>query len=275
MVIGAGFLLLVLWFLERKRLPRSPTVWVHLAVSAAVANAIPYLLFTVAEQEISSSSAGIINCTTPLWTMIIAWVSGQESGVRDARRVGGMLVGFLGCMLIFSPWRTGSDIMSLGGLECLIASMFLAMGYVYMARFLANRGDSPLMLSACQLTAASALLAPALLAEGLSAPHLRVDALVALGILGLLGTGAAYILNYRIISDHGSVAASVVTYLLPVVSIILGTSVLGEHLTPTMLAGMITVFAGVAFTSARPAASGRGRSPQEVEATIMIKNKNG
>src|SRR5215510_2693658 len=73
MVIGAGFLLLVLWFLERKRLPRSRTLWVHLAISAALANAIPYLLFTVAEQEISSSSAGIINCTTPLWTMVIAW----------------------------------------------------------------------------------------------------------------------------------------------------------------------------------------------------------
>jgi len=82
---------------------------------------------------------------------------------------------------------------------------------------------------------------------GLHAPHLRWDAVAAVTILGTLGTGAAYVLNYRLITDEGT-TASVGTYLLPVVAVILGATVLVEPLTAQVIAGVIVVLAGVALT---------------------------
>ena len=82
-----------------------------------------------------------------------------------------------------------------------------------MDRYLARRGIPPLVLSAAQLTAAAVLLALVLPFAGLQTVHLRWDAVAALAVLGILGTGIAYILNYRLITDEGT-TASVVTYLL-------------------------------------------------------------
>ncbi|OXM42489.1 DMT family transporter [Amycolatopsis alba] len=248
MVIGAAFLLAVIWLLRRRRASSGALPWRHILVSAALANAIPYLLFTLAEKEISSSSAGVINATTPMWTFLAAWAFTRGRRDHDVRQLPGLVLGFLGCVLIFSPWEKDSGMMTWGGLECLVGSLFLGVSYVYMSRFLAGRGISPLVLSAGQLSAAGALLAPALAVEGAPILELRADALVALAILGFFGTGAAYILNYRIITDDGTVRASTVTYLLPVVSIVLGATVLGERPTPTMLIGVVAVLAGVALT---------------------------
>ncbi|PXX55540.1 drug/metabolite transporter (DMT)-like permease [Nocardia tenerifensis] len=247
MIIGAAFLWLVVWLIKRKRLQARSVPWRHLIVSAALANAIPYLLFALGEEGIDSSAAGVTNSTTPIWTMLVALLVGDRRG-HTRRRASGLVLGFLGCVLIFSPWHTGTDIMSWGGLECLIGSAFLAVSYIYMAKYLTNRGIPPLMLAAYQLSAAGLLLAPVLLVDGVPTLTAHPDALAALAILGLFGTGIAYILNFRIIADDGSVAASVVTYLLPVVSIILGAVVLQEHVTATMLIGVGVVLVAVALT---------------------------
>ncbi|MFI9503365.1 DMT family transporter [Nocardia sp. NPDC052566] len=247
MIIGAAFLWLVVWLIQRNRLPTGPTPWWHLIVSAALANAIPYTLFALGEESIDSSAAGVTNSSTPIWTMLVALLVGDTRG-HTIRRASGLVLGFLGCVLIFSPWQTGADIMSWGGLECLIGSAFLGVSYIYMAKYLTNRGIPPLLLAAYQLSAASVLLAPVLLVDGVPTLTAHPDALFALAILGLFGTGIAYILNFRIISDDGSVAASVVTYLLPVVSIILGAVALQENVTATMLIGVAVVLFAVALT---------------------------
>lgn len=64
-------------------------------------------------------------------------------------------------------------------------------------------------------------------------------------MLGVLGTGIAYILNYRLLADDGSTVASTVTYLIPVVVVLFGVAVLGEPLSPRVLVGMVVVLAGV------------------------------
>jgi drug/metabolite transporter (DMT)-like permease len=120
-----------------------------------------------------------------------------------------------------------------------------------MDRFLARRGIPPLVLSAGQLIAAAIELAIVLPFAGLQAVHLRWDAIAALAVLGALGTGIAYILNYRLITDEGT-AASVVTYLLPIVAVTLGAAILGDHITAQIIGGMLVVLAGVAITRRRP-----------------------
>jgi drug/metabolite transporter (DMT)-like permease len=117
-----------------------------------------------------------------------------------------------------------------------------------MDRYLAQRGMSPVTLSACQLLAAAVMLAIALAASGASTPHFTAASVTGVAILGVLGTGVAYVLNYQIITSEGATVASTVTYLLPVVAIVLGVVVLGENVTAIVLAGIALVLAGVALT---------------------------
>jgi drug/metabolite transporter (DMT)-like permease len=86
---------------------------------------------------------------------------------------------------------------------------------------------------------------------GARAPHVSAASLGGLAILGALGTGVAYVLNYQIIASEGATVASTVTYLLPVVAIVLGIVVLGETVTAAALAGIALVLAGVALTRRR------------------------
>ena len=94
----------------------------------------------------------------------------------------------------------------------------------------------------------AALLAVALPLSGAGAPQVSAISLVSLVILGVLGTGVAYVLNYQIITSEGATVAATVTYLLPVVAIVLGVVVLGETVTISVLAGIALVLAGVALT---------------------------
>ena len=237
---------------RREALPRSAAVWARIGLAALFANAIPYLLFAVAERSVDSSTAGIINATTPLWTVTLALAVRHQKSVT-ARQCAGLIVGFGGTLLIFSPWHSASSVASAGGLECLAASISYAISYVYMDRFLARRGMSPITLSACQLLVAAALLAIVLGVSGAGGPQSSAASLASLVVLGVLGTGVAYVLNYQLITSEGATVAATVTYLLPVVAIILGVLVLGETVTITVLAGIALVLAGVALTRRRDA----------------------
>ena len=227
--------------------PRSPVLWMHIIVAAVFANAAPYLLFAVGEQHVASSTAGMLNATTPLWTVIVALATRHQRAVT-ARQATGLLVGFGGAVLIFSPWQTASWLGSVGAIECLAAAASYGISYVYMDRFLARRGISPVALSACQLLAASGWLALALGATGVQSPRLNLSVVASVAILGLIGTGAAYVLNYQIITSEGATVASTVTYLLPVVAIVLGVLALGEHITLLGIAGIALILVGVGLT---------------------------
>ena len=231
---------------RREAVPRSGRLWAHIAVAALFANAVPYLLFAVAEQTVKSSTAGIINATTPLWTVVLA-LAVRHQKTLTSWQAAGLIVGFVGAVLIFTPWSTGSGLTSAGGLECLAASISYAVSYIYMDRFLARRGLSAIVLSACQLAAAAVMLAVALAVAGAPAPHITAESVAAIAVLGIIGTGFAYVLNYQIITSEGATIASTVTYLLPVVAIVLGVLVLNESVTVTVLAGIALVLAGVAL----------------------------
>ncbi|MGO9298301.1 MAG: DMT family transporter [Streptosporangiaceae bacterium] len=249
LVLGAG----VLWAIvlaRREAIPRSLVLWIHIVVAALFANAIPYLLFAVGEQHVPSSTAGMLNATTPLWTVVIA-LSVRHEKRASLRQVGGLVVGFAGALLIFEPWQTGTGLTSAGAIECLAAALSYGISFVYMDRYLARRGMSPVTLSACQLLAASAMLAITLGVVGVRSPRLDATVLASILILGLLGTGVAYVLNYQIITSEGATIASTVTYLLPVVAIILGVLVLGEPITLAILAGIALILTGIALTRRR------------------------
>jgi drug/metabolite transporter (DMT)-like permease len=235
---------------QRLTPPSGWRIWGHLTVAAMFANAIPYMLVATAEQTVGSHVAGALNATTPLWTISLAFASRAERGFGFRRSLG-LLAGFAGTVLIFSPWSATSEITSIGGMESLAAAASYGLGYIYMARFLTGKGVRPLMLSTSQLAAATVIMGVAVPVGGLEVPTWDAQALAGLLILGAISTGTAYVLNYRLITDAGPTAASTVTYLLPVVAVVLGWAVLGEALNGGILGGLALVLCGVALAQSR------------------------
>ena len=165
---------------------------------------------------------------------------------------GRAVAGFAGAVLIFSPWQTASELFSLGGLECLAASVSYAISYIYMDRFLARRGierDRAVSMPAGRRRR-DACRCPRF--HRRANPQVTTEDIAALAVLGIIGTGFAYVLNYQIITSDGATAASMVTYLLPVVAIVLGVLVLNESITAIVLGGIALVLTGVALTRRKP-----------------------
>jgi drug/metabolite transporter (DMT)-like permease len=266
LVLGTAVLLVIV-AAKRYALPRSPVMWAHIAVAAAFGNAAPYLLFALSEQQVGSSTAGILNATTPLWTVVIALATRHERTLSPARAAG-LIAGFCGALLVFSPWQAGTGLISGGALESAGAALAYGISYVYMDRFIARRGVGPVALSAGQLLVASVFVAVGLGVVGAPAPRFGATVAVSIATLGLLCTGVAYMLNYQIITSEGATAASTVTYLLPVVAIILGVAVLGERISASELAGVALILAGVALARRRAAPGGDpGDRPLPTRAT--------
>lgn len=239
-VLGAA-VLLALALAARQRLPRSPAVWRHLAVAALFCNALPFALFAVGERTVDSGLAGVLNATTPLWTLLIGLAAGIER--FSAARAGGLVLGFGGVLLIFAPWHVH---ISWGALALLAAAASYGLGFVYMGRWLTGRGTAPIALSAAQLIAATGWSAVALPAAG--APNADATGLAAVAVLGVFGTGVTFYLSYRLIADEGPTSAATVGYLLPVVSVALGAAVLDERLGVRVLVGMAVVLLAVSLT---------------------------
>jgi drug/metabolite transporter (DMT)-like permease len=91
LVLGSAVLFIVV-AVQRGSLPRSPVVWMHITVAALFANAAPYLLFAVGEQHIASATAGMLNATTPLWTVAIALGTRHQRAIT-ARQAAGLVIG--------------------------------------------------------------------------------------------------------------------------------------------------------------------------------------
>lgn len=246
----AGALVLCAFLaIRREGLPRQPGVWAHIAVAALVANLVPYFLFAWGEQRVDSAVAGTLNATTPLFTVALALSTRTEATIT-ATRVAGLALGFVGAVLIVAPWGNLSG-SATGALACLAAAASYGISFVYMHRYLIGRALSPLTLAAAQITAGALILAAAAPLLARQAVHLTTPVVASVLALGVLGTGVAYILNYRLIQDEGATTASTVTYLLPIVAVVLGAIVLGEPITWNLFAGTAMVLAGVALSDKR------------------------
>ncbi|MPZ62980.1 MAG: EamA family transporter [Propionibacteriales bacterium] len=227
-------------------LPRERGLWLHLAVAALLGNAAPYLLFALGERHASSGLAGVMNATTPMWTVLLA-LALRTQRTLPATQTLGLALGFAGCLAIFEPWSSVPGENSPLGLGLyLAAAISYAVTYVYIG-FIASTGLSPFALSAAQLLASTGWLA--LAAPFISLQHRRVTviAVVALLVLGMLGTGIAHAVNYALIHAAGTTPASTVTYLIPVVSVLAGTSILHERVTLVLVVGVVAVLAGTAL----------------------------
>ncbi|CAL9611578.1 hypothetical protein SUDANB6_05660 [Streptomyces sp. enrichment culture] len=258
-VLGAVTLLTACLGSGRK-LPRSRAVWGRIAVAAFFCNALPFAMFSVGQQSIDSGVAGVLNATTPLWSLLIGVITGAERGLRPSR-LGGLLLGFAGVVLIFAPWRA-AETGGWGALAVVVAAGSYAVGFTFMSHFLVGKGIPTISLSAAQLIAATALTVPTLPAGGLRPIDIGPGTLIAVVILGVVATGTTFHLTYRNIAAEGATDTATVGYLLPVVSVALGVIVLDEDFGLRSAIGMAVVLAGVGLTrrQSRPPAQTRART---------------
>jgi drug/metabolite transporter (DMT)-like permease len=266
-VATGAVVLLALVVLGRHRLPRAPAVWGHLFVVALVGVAIPFTLFGYGEQRVSSVLAGIWNATTPLLTVpTTVFVFRTERLTR--RGMAGVALGFAGVLTILGVWLGVGGSGLTGQLMCAGAACCYAVNIPYQRRFLAGRAESGTALVAGQLLLATAQLAiasPLLAGAPPALTRLAPDVVASVLTLGALGTGIAFVLNFRVIRLAGASTSASVTYLIPIFATLMGVAVLGESLSWYQPVGAVVVLVGVAVSQGVLGASRRsGRARQAV-----------
>jgi drug/metabolite transporter (DMT)-like permease len=237
---------------RRSRLPGDPVTWAHLAVVAVLLCDVPFLLIAWAEQRIPSSLASIYNAATPLMTVL--WGLAVLPGERPTRaRLAGLITGFAGVALVLGPWHLASRSQLLAQLACLAATACYGAAFTYLRRYVSPRGIAALPAATLQVSLA-AVVALALAPWTATAP-VRLSPAVTGSVLalGALGTGIAYVWNTGIVASWGATIASTVTYLIPIVGVVLGVAVLSEPLTWNEPAGAAIVILGILATQNHPA----------------------
>lgn len=253
---------LALWVIARARgvhMPLNRRLVAEFMLLAVIANIIPFGLIAWSQQHLPSGLSSILNAATPLFTVLVAQAFTHDEKFTLGKLTG-VSLGFLGVAVMMGPALLGQ----LGGheLPAQLAAIGATVSYgfaaVYSRRF---RHLPPLGIAMVQLASSSLLLLPAVAVIdqpwNLPAPSLPV--IGALLGLGVLSTGLAYILYFRIVGRNGATNISLVTFLVPVSAILLGALVLGEALEPREFAGFAIIALGLAAIDGRPARWLRGR----------------
>ena len=236
--LAAVFLLPLLWAYGI-RMARELSGWAPFVAIAFFNNVLPFSLIVTGQTYIASGLASILNATTPLFTVMVMAVAGEEQ--LSARRIAGVVVGLIGVAVLRGEvvgFQTGQGI---GILLCLGATVSYALSALLARRLLAN--SPPLGTATFQMMASTVMMA--VVAAGIEQPwRLPVPGMVTwLALIGLaaLSTALAYIVFFQILRRSGASNVMLVTLLIPVTAILLGYLVLGENLSVRELSGAAVI----------------------------------
>ncbi|KGA19624.1 hypothetical protein GM50_4785 [freshwater metagenome] len=231
-------------------LPRDRSTWFHLWVVSLLLNVIPGILFAVAETEVTSILAGIINAVTPLMTMLAIMIAFRDE-VLQRNQVIGLITGFIGVLIVLGAWQgLGSNPWwAIGAL--LLAVACYGISFPYSRKNVLPRKLQPETMAATQLVAATITLLPMFIWDGIAENTYPIGPVLAMLALGVFGSGFAYIWNFKIMSAAGSAIASSVTFVTPVVAVLVGIIFLGESITWNEPVGGLVVLFGAATAQGR------------------------
>lgn len=231
-------LLLPLIYLSGGAFPRSLAGWRPFFVMGLLNNVIPFSLFVAAQTYISSGLASVLNATTPLFTVLVLAGFGDER--LSLRRLIGVGIGMFGVIVLRGVGATSTD-QGIGMLLCLAGSLSYGFSGLWGRRKLI--GVAPITSATCQLICSSAVMA--IIAGIVERPwQLPMPSLATcLSLIGLaaLATSLAYIVFFRILIRSGAANVMLVTLLIPVTAILLGSLVLGEALSAREIAGALII----------------------------------
>ena len=229
---------------EREDLPRL------IALSVAWV-AIPFTLFPLAQGTVNSAIAGMLNGAAPIFTAVIATILLRRA--PGPRQLVGIPLGFAGVAAIALAAASGGRSQALGVAMIVVATICYGIAFNIATPLQQKYGSLPVM--AAILAIGAVPTAPFGLAS-LGGSDLAWDALVAVAVLGLVGTGFAFVLMGRLVGRVGATRASIVGYLIPVVALALGVAFRDDDVGPFALFGVALVIAGAYLTSRREVAPG-------------------
>ena len=242
--------LIIIARIRKINLPTDRKVWQKLWVVALLLNVIPGVLFAFAQQYVTSVFASIINAATPLMTLVFILVIFREEKLKR-EQIYGLLIGALGVMTVVGVWKELGDNQLVGVVALLIAVSCYGASYPYSTRNVIPLKLKPEALAAGQLIMAAITLLPLFLINGISNNSYPRQSVIAMLCLGIFGSGFAYIWNFSITAAAGSAIASSVTYLTPVVAVIVGRLYLGEVIVWHEIVGAIIVVLGALLSQGR------------------------
>ncbi len=224
-----GLAMFALVFLLKLQLPKG-TQWFHLWVAGVFMSAIPFSLFSYAQQYTTSSLAAIIGAATPMFTLLAILTIYRTEKVTMVATVG-LMVGLIGVAITLGVWEGfgQNDPLAIGAL--VLATISYGIGGPYIRKFVTPMNLSGTSSAAAQVSTSAITLLPFYLFSGpLMTASPSIESMLSIIALGVLGSGYAYRLYHDVIKDAGSTVASTVTFTNPVVATIWGILLLSEEL---------------------------------------------
>ena len=242
-----GFLPIVLFALMKRALRWEHLRYAHhFAVMSLLATAVYYFAFAKGTVLLPSSIAGLLSGAIPLFTFVSSWLFMSQDRITITKAAG-VGLGFLGVLLIARPWSSVGAINGLGVIYMVAGSMSVGCSFVYARRFITPLKLPAVALVTYQIGLAVISLSLVTSLHGIGAVFIDTRAWIGLVVgLGLLGTGLAYVIYYFIVEQLGAVAAAGVTYIPPVVALVIGVFLVGDTIHPIGYAAMILILSGVA-----------------------------
>jgi drug/metabolite transporter (DMT)-like permease len=231
-------------------LPRDRMALVHIWVVSLLLNVIPGIFYALAETAVTSILAAIMNAVTPLMTVLAILLINREEK-PEFHQLLGLLLGFLGVLIVLGAWAGLGDNPLWAILILLFAVACYGVTFPYTRRFVMPLKIKSEAIVATQLICAASTLLPIYLISGISVTTLPITPVISMIALGVFGSGFAYLWNFKIMQLAGSAIASSVTYLTPLVAVIVGVIFLSEKVTWNEPVGALVVLLGAAIAQER------------------------
>jgi drug/metabolite transporter (DMT)-like permease len=229
-------------------LPKSLKTWALMLGLGSYALALPFSLITWSQIHLDSSLVGILTPTVPLVTALLAHFLTEDEKLTKATIIG-LTLGIAGASIIIGPSALGSfDVTSIAQFALIAAFSCFALANI---SFKKMGHVHPVMLNAGMMLGAALWLLPLSLAQSEQWYVPETSMILALAAQIFIGTVLAYIIYLVIIGRAGATNAALVTFLIPIVTILLGTLILGERPAPSAYLGMVVIFIGLMIKDRR------------------------
>jgi drug/metabolite transporter (DMT)-like permease len=231
-------------------LPRNRIALLHIWVVSLLLNVIPGIFYALAETAVTSILAAIMNAVTPLMTVLAILLINREEK-PEFHQLFGLFLGFLGVLIVLGAWAGLGDNPIWAILILLFAVACYGVTFPYTRRFVMPLKIKSEAIVATQLICATSTLLPIYLISGISVTSFPITPVISMVALGVFGSGFAYLWNFKIMQLAGSAIASSVTYLTPLVAVIVGVIFLSEKVTWNEPVGALVVLLGAAIAQER------------------------
>ncbi|MGH3649678.1 MAG: DMT family transporter [Acidimicrobiia bacterium] len=218
----------------------------HIVLLAAIWVAIPFTLFPIAQQWIDSAIAGMLNGATPIFTALLATILLRS--LPGPLQIAGLLVGLAGILAIALPSAGGGTTAAIGVVLVMLATVGYAVSLNMLPPLQQKYGSLPLM---ARIQWVATVMVVPFGVVGLADSSFAWPSFLAVSAVGILGTGLAFVLMGTLTGSVGATRASFLTYLIPVVALVLGVAFRDEVISPLAVVGVGLVIAGAVLASRR------------------------